>query len=139
MGGLSADVQQVSQALHALADGSLRQAALAASGGALEIARDFAMLTENVQQLDMIKAHGFADKIAARGAEDNWNTFLDLSRTFLSNQLRKDAGSRADALVRWADLWEKVGRAAATAEALNLDRKQVVLTFLMDLRKARLS
>ncbi|EEA96735.1 DNA polymerase III subunit delta' [Pseudovibrio sp. JE062] len=124
------------EALHTLADGSLRQAALAANGGALDIAQEFTGLVETITNLDMIRAHGFADKIAARGAEDAWNTFLELARTFLSNQLRKDASTKPDALVRWADLWEKVGRAASTADALNLDRKQVVLTFLVDLRKA---
>ncbi|SDR02746.1 DNA polymerase III subunit delta' [Pseudovibrio sp. Tun.PSC04-5.I4] len=125
-----------SRALHALADGSLRQAALATNGGALDIAQEFSRLTEMLSNLDMIRVHSFADKVSARGAEDAWNTFLELARTFLSNQLRKDASARPDALVRWADLWEKVGRAASTADALNLDRKQVVLSFLIDLRKA---
>ena len=123
-------------ALHTLADGSLRQAALAANGGALDIAQEFTALVEAVANLDMIRAYSFADKVSARGAEDAWSTFLELARTFLSNQLRKDASSRPDALVRWADLWEKVGRAASIADALNLDRKQVVLSFLIDLRNA---
>ncbi|KZL17711.1 DNA polymerase III subunit tau [Pseudovibrio axinellae] len=127
------------QALHTLADGSLRQAALAINGGALEIAQEFTRLVETAANVDMIRVHSFADKVAGRGAEDAWNTFLELARTFLSNQLRKDASTRPDALVRWADLWEKVGRAAATADALNLDRKQVVLSFLIDLRKAHAS
>ncbi len=123
-------------ALHTLADGSLRQAALAVNGGALEIAQEFTILAETIADLDMIRAHSFADKVAARGAEDIWNTFLELSRTFLSKQLRKDANAKPDALVRWADLWEKMGRAASVADALNLDRKQVVLSFLIDLRAA---
>lgn len=136
LGGLPGGVPQASEALHALADGSLRQALLASSGGALAIAQEFAALTTSLDNLDMIKVHSFADMVSARGAEDAWATFLDLAQSFLSNQLRKDAGTRADALVKWADLWEKVGQAAATADALNLDRKQVVIGFISDLRRA---
>ena len=135
-GGLADGVPQASEALHTLADGSLRQALLASSGNALTIAQEFSTLTALLDNLDMIKVHSFADMVSARGAEDAWATFLDLAQSFLSNQLRKDASTRADALVKWADLWEKVGQAATTANALNLDRKQVVISFLIDLRNA---
>jgi DNA polymerase-3 subunit delta' len=42
----------------------------------------------------------------------------------------------AGSLDRWIELWEKVNRALAEAEALNLDRKQVVLNAFSGLQAA---
>ncbi|WP_068089305.1 DNA polymerase III subunit delta' [Polycladidibacter stylochi] len=118
-----------------LADGSLRQAVMVSQGTALDIASRFEELCSNMLRLDMAQVHGFADLVSGRGAEDAWQTFLDLVRSFLHQQVHKHALEAPSALVRWSELWEKVSRAAADAEALNLDRKQVVLNFFMDLKK----
>ncbi|MHA1153873.1 MAG: DNA polymerase III subunit delta', partial [Alphaproteobacteria bacterium] len=39
-------------------------------------------------------------------------------------------------LVRWPGLWEKTTRRFAGAEGVNLDRKQVVITTLLDVQAA---
>ncbi|MDX5593864.1 DNA polymerase III subunit delta' [Pseudovibrio sp. SPO723] len=123
-----------SEALMAMADGSPRHAMLAIGGEGQEVATRFFQLVSSLPHVDMSEGHRFADLVASRGADDAWATFLDLARSFLSEQVRKDAQHGARSLVRWAEVWEKVGQAAAAADALNLDRKQVVLNFLKDLR-----
>ncbi|MTI17453.1 DNA polymerase III subunit delta' [Rhodobacteraceae bacterium RKSG542] len=123
-------------ALMAMADGSLRQAILTADGPALALSRDFFSMLRNPADIDMRTAHDFADRVAMRGADDNWACFLELVRNYISGQLRKDKTLHAGHLVRWADLWEKVGQTAALTDALNLDRKQAVLTFLFEIRDA---
>ncbi|WP_068312587.1 DNA polymerase III subunit delta' [Polycladidibacter hongkongensis] len=139
---LAAMGEQVPQAgedrrrLTTLADGSLRKALLLCSGSALQLAAEFEALMAHPQQMDFAAAHKFADKVAARGAEDAWETFQDLARNFLSANLRKDTAATASALVTWAQLWEKMGHAVVQADALNLDRKQTVLSFFMDVRSA---
>ncbi len=43
---------------------------------------------------------------------------------------------KAAGLARWAGLWEKTARRFAGAEGVNLDRKQVVITTLLDVQAA---
>jgi len=46
------------------------------------------------------------------------------------------AGAPPAVLAAWAEVWEKVDRAVGRAEALNLDRRQVVLGVFRDLAEA---
>lgn len=133
--GFSPDEAGVySPAVLSMADGCPRHAMLALGGEGREVADRFFGLMQSVPAIDMAEGHRFADLVAARGSDDAWYTFLDLARGFLSDRVRKDAQQGAGSLVRWAEVWEKVSDAAAAADALNLDRKQVVLNFLKDLR-----
>ncbi|WP_310620033.1 DNA polymerase III subunit delta' [Flexibacterium corallicola] len=123
------------KALLTLANGSLRNAFIALESGGLELAAKFNSLTVHLPQLDMREAHSFAEQVSAHGADDLWISFLDLIRNFLSLQVGKGTDMPAKHLVCWTDLWEKVGNAAGATDALNLDRKQVVLSFLIELRE----
>lgn len=109
------------------ADGSLRSALLLMGGEGLAVNRGFLALTDRLPQIDVIKLHAFADLVAARGQSDNWDAFLVVARDWLHKRLTGADLASPSRLVRWTEVWEKMGRAAADAEALNLDKKQVVI------------
>lgn len=121
-----------------LADGSLRRAVELLSGGGIDIAQALHELLDRLPGLDIRAVHKFADMVSARGADDAYRIFLDLLRDWLDSQVRLGAAARnAPArLVRWAEVWEKTNQAASLADALNLDRKQVVLGAFGALAKA---
>jgi len=78
------------------------------------------------------------DEASLRGADDIFELVVDRVRQGISAAMRAGAaaGRPAPALAAWAEVWEKVDRAVGRAEALNLDRKQVVLAIFKDLAEA---
>ncbi|WP_417694708.1 DNA polymerase III subunit delta' [Roseibium sp.] len=132
------DLPQNPKALQDLlkfADGSLRSALGLLSGDGLTINTGFTQLAETAPDIDVGKLHALADLVAARGKDDNWQNFHHVSRQWIHARLRQDVGQTPARLASWADLWEKTNRATADAEALNLDRKQVVLDVFRNLSK----
>ena len=129
----------------ALADGSLRTAILLIEEEGLEQYRDMARLLSGLPRLDAQAMHRFADRVAGRGSEGAYLAFLDHIRGWLARRVRHQAepddgaipaGLTAVPLERWAEVWEKVNHSSDLAEALNLDRKQVVLSIFMTLARA---
>lgn len=117
------------------ADGSLRSALTLLSGDGLAITRGFVGLAAQSPQLDAAALHGLGDLVAGRGQSDNWNSFQHIARSWLHAQMRHRASAGSRELVAWADLWDRTNRAIADSDALNLDRKQVVLDLFFNLGK----
>lgn len=116
-------------------DGSLRSALTLLSGDGLKINRGFTQLADQAPNVDQLTLHDLSDLIAARGRDDNWDAFQHIARQWVHHRMRQEAQGTSSRLVSWADLWEKMGRATADADALNLDRKQVVLDVFQNLSK----
>ncbi|MDJ0930737.1 DNA polymerase III subunit delta' [Breoghania sp.] len=112
-----------------LADGSLRRAIQLLDSGGVEIANGLERLIGQLPEPDLRQIHRFADAVSDRKSEESYRIFLDLLRDWLDRRVREDAASGVTParLVRWSEVWEKANRAATLADALNLDRKQVVL------------
>jgi len=129
-----------------LAEGSLRRAIHLTDGGGMEIYRDLARILENVPDIDVEAMHALATRVAARDADEVFDSFLDALCGWLDRRVRgeeePDDSLRLSPAVRraplesWAQVWEKVRRSSTLAEALNLDRKQAVLSILMTLAHA---
>ncbi|WP_417668569.1 DNA polymerase III subunit delta' [Roseibium sp.] len=115
------------------ADGSLRSALMLLAGDGLAINKGFVALAEQSPDCDIKALHGLADLVAARGQTDNWESFLHIARQWLHARMKSEATQGPARLVSWAQLWEKTNRAAAEVDALNLDRKQVVLDVFRNL------
>lgn len=115
------------------ADGSLRSALTLLSGDALAISKGFVALAQQAPDIDVAALHHLADLISARGQTDNWDTFVHISRQWLHGRMKQDSAKGLARLVSWTDLWEKMNRAVADADALNLDRKQVVIDMFRNL------
>ncbi len=117
------------------ADGSLRSAFTLLSGDGLAITKGFLALTEQTPQVDIAALHGLGDLVAARNQADNWQSFLHVCRMWLHDRLRQASGQNAAALLPLTELWDATNKMAGETEALNLDKKQVVLSFFQRLAK----
>ncbi len=127
--------------LAVLARGSAgRFLTLAASGG---LATDDAVrrALQLLPKVDWPAAHAIAEEMAGAAGEARLEQFYELLLDLLARLVRARAGGPADAadsalaarvipdgaLATFADLWEIIGREKAEAQALNLDRKTLVL------------
>ena len=103
------------------------------------------------EYLESVRA--FADKVARRGADEAYTAFIDLLLQWLARMVRRGAGqplpevvngegavmdrlAAARPLDEWVDVWEKIRRLVARSDAVNLDRKQVVLSIFATLERA---
>jgi len=138
--------QETAAALARLAEGSPGRAMALAEHGGLELYRDMIGLLAGLPELDVRALHALSDKLARRGAEAVHASFMDLLLRWIARVVLAGArGATPDEIVpgegvaarhligaggldRRAALWENISRLAARAEAVNLDRKQVVLS-----------
>lgn len=117
------------------ADGSLRSALTLLAGDGLAITKGFVKLAEQAPRIDVAALHGLGDLVAARNQTDNWEAFVHVARMWLHDRMRGTQASSAGALLPLAELWEQFNQMTAETEALNLDKKQVVLSFFHRLGK----
>jgi DNA polymerase-3 subunit delta' len=146
---------QVSQAVMALGDpwsslGSEIAAAAHRAGGSVKQAlryldKDRFELAESVEGLlsrlplvDWQGVHRLADRIAGSAAVDDFDAVVGALFDWLDSQvhLGAQAGEGADRLAPYAEVWEKVADAVREAEALNLDKRPLVLSIFADLAAA---
>ncbi len=141
--GLAADD---AAALARLGEGSIGRALRLAEIDGLAIYRDIVALLDKLPGGDVAALHRLADRLARPDAETAYCTATDLLVWWIARMVRGGAGAatapdevvpgEADCarrliglagLDRWAEVWEKITRLTAKADAVNLDRKQVVL------------
>ena len=131
------------QALIGLADGSPGRALELAASGSLELYAALIDLIASLPRLDQGKLHALADRMGRAGADEEFRTLAFLLDWWLQSLVRaaiageerlvvaQERGLRqrlsGGGLDRWVEVWEKVRRLFAHADAVNLDRKQVVL------------
>ena len=140
-------------ALVRLADGAPGRAIELAGEGGLDLYRQTAGLLAALPSVDVAGLHTFADKVARRGADEAYAAFIDLLLQWLARMVRRGAGHAAPEVVsgegavmdrlaaarpldEWVDVWEKIRRLVARSDAVNLDRKQVVLSIFATLERA---
>lgn len=154
---LAAEAPEVSAdergALARLAEGSPGRAlALAASGG-LDLYRELSALLAALPNPEAGAVHGLAERLAKPEAEQEYRVAVELLRGFLSRLVRAGGTGTVTAvqseeqslivrlaadvsLERWVEVWEKTGQLVARTDALNLDRRQVVLSVFTALKQA---
>ncbi|MFI5410589.1 DNA polymerase III subunit delta' [Kaistia sp. UC242_56] len=125
--------------------GSLRRAIGFLDEDAAAMGRAFSRVVARFPQFDGPLAHGLGDLVAQRGADEAFANFVDLVFAWLNRRARglpEPDGSpipesvAATPLATWAEVWEKLRQSSAEVEALNLDRKQFVLTTMNILARA---
>lgn len=126
-----------------LADGSPGRALALAEVGGLDTYAEIQAVLQALPKVDFAAVHALGDRLARRGQDAAYHTWMDLFRLALNRLVRLgirpiEAGEESAEqqasrrlltlapLDRWVELWEKVGDLAARAESVNLDRKQVV-------------
>ena len=128
------------EAAVALSGGSVGRALALAEGGAAELSAALGRVFQGLPGLDAASAHALAERLSRPGAEEAFSLFMSLLRDRLAALAKAAATGREDPVARlrpleeWGGLWEKVGRLARLTSALNLDRKQAVLSALLALR-----
>lgn len=129
-----------------LANGRPGRALALAEGDGLSLYRELEQFLEALPELDPARLHPFAEKLSRPAEEQNYRGLIELLTGFIARLIESGAGVFAQGrtasfetplqqrllgvstLERWAELWEKINGLVARADALSLDRRQVVLT-----------
>ncbi|ABS64719.1 ATPase involved in DNA replication [Parvibaculum lavamentivorans DS-1] len=142
------------QPIAQLAEGSAGRALSIAAGGGLGLYKELAGLLAGLPRLDIAAVHAFADKAGRKGADDAYETMIELLTHWLQRLVRTGAGlhpgpdivagegaamarlAAGGSLDRWVEVWEKINQSTARGEALNTDRKLVILNVFSMLEAA---
>jgi DNA polymerase-3 subunit delta' len=126
------------RAAAAAAQGSVREALRRIDGGDRELDASLANLLDRLPDVDWRAVHALADRVAGRDSGEALETLLGSVYDWLGQRVRQGA-ARAEPsrrLAPYAEVWEKVAARAQENEALNLDRRQLVLAVFTDLAAA---
>ena len=141
-------------ALTGLAEGSIGRALDLAEQGGLDLYREMIGLLSAAPRLDIPALHAFADKMARPESDGAWRTLTELLCWWLARLVRAGgtggaglsevvAGESAlmtrllaaAGLERWLEVWEKLRTLFARVDAVNLDRKQALLTAFLTVER----
>ena len=135
-----------------LGEGSIGKALALHQAGGLALYRDLVSLLAELPRLEARKLHSFAARFEKAGSEAGFETCMILLADWIARLVR--AGSQnhlpqailaeeeevarrllaLHSLDRWMQLWEKVRHLTARTDAINLERKQVVITAFLALQ-----
>jgi DNA polymerase-3 subunit delta' len=124
----------------ARSQGSLHDALRLLNGGGVALDSQIRNLLDALPQLDWLAIHALADQITGKNGLADYETLKITVIDWLAAQLiaRAEAEPAAGAtrLAPLAEVWEKVAEAARETEALNLDKRPLVLSIFADLAAA---
>jgi len=138
-------------ALVELAEGSIGHAIELAEQNGLTLHRRLLEILGALPEIKGVQLHEFADAVAGWGREDSFRVIAELMPATLARAIATAArpdGAREGreaalarllarrGLDRWVEVWEKITELFAQADAVNLDRKQVVLNAFFALEEA---
>lgn len=135
-----------------LGEGSIGKALALYEAGGLSLYRELVALLGDLPRLEARKLHSFAGKFERAGNEAAFETSMTLLADWIARLVR--AGSlnqlppailaeeeetarrllALHSLDRWMELWEKVRHLTARTDAINLERKQVVINAFLALQ-----
>ncbi len=139
-------------ALGRLADGSPGRALALADGDGLALYEELVRLMSDLPAVDMPAVHRLGDRFARPEGADAFRLVADLLPRWLEGMVRGAATgafpepvvsgedevmarlARTGGLERWCRVWENVCDLFSATEAVNLDRKQVLLNVFFTLR-----
>ena len=140
-----------------LADGSIGRALALDEEGGIELYRDLLGLLDTLPRLDVARLHAFAERVARDRTGNAFHTVSGLLAWWLHRFVRFSAsggagmrlGAGEEALMRrlvdqgagasldrWLRVWEKMADLFARTDAVNLDRKQIILNAFLALEGA---
>ncbi|MEI9981827.1 MAG: hypothetical protein WDN69_00535 [Aliidongia sp.] len=130
-----------------LGDGSIGRALELQDAGGLMLYKALLDRLGELPQVDIAALHRLADSMAGADAEDAFRTLTELLVDFLARlvtprevlageaELLRRLGGQTR-LDRWIEVWENLRSLFVRADAVNLDRKQVVLDAFFTLEAA---
>ncbi len=130
------------KAIMGLSQGSVGRGLRLLESGGREMHTRLVKLMESLPELNHEAVHMLADEITASGADGSYELFFDLTGEALARIVGHAVTGQgalggethlaerlhgSSALAQMAGLWETIQRAKVEADALNLDRKNLVL------------
>ena len=135
-----------------LADGSAGIALSMAAADGVALYDELSRLLGQLPRVDVRALHQLADRVGRRDADGLFHLFFNLLSAWIDRLVRVGAGAGGTELMatssdletmarlasmasldRWVEVWEKIGQSLARAEALNMDRKVLVINTFSDL------
>ncbi len=131
----AADKATVAQAAER-ASGSVSGALRLLAGRSLDLDREIGRLLNDLPSLDWRAVHQLADQVTGRDNSDDFAMMMVAIVDWIDGVLRREAGRGAGRLAPLAEVWEKAAEAARETEALNLDKRPLILSLFADLAVA---
>ncbi len=119
-----------------LAKGSVRRALRLLDGDRLIFEKRLAGVLNGLPKLDWLGIHSIADKVWLNAGLEDYEATIAAIFEWLGARARACAHLPPARLARYAEAWEKVSDAVRETEALNLDKRPLILSIFADLAAA---
>ena len=93
-------------------------------------------LLERLPSIEWRSVHRLADQVAGRDGDAAFESAMGAVFDWLQNRVRAGGQGGPRRLAPYAEVWEKVAASARETEALNLDRRPLILSIFSDLAAA---
>ena len=120
----------------AQAQGSVQDALRLLAHRGVELGAAVGRLLDRLPAVDWREVHKLADAVAGRDGESAYETALTAIFDWLAATVRGAAQSPPRRLAPYAEVWEKVAQSARETDALNLDKRPLILSIFSDLAAA---
>jgi len=119
-----------------MAMGSVRKALRLLDGERLTFERRLAGMLSGLPRLDWPAIHALADKVWTNAGLEDYEATIAAIFEWLDQRVLTMAEAGPARLARYAEAWEKVSEAVRETEALNLDKRPLILSIFADLAAA---
>ena len=120
----------------AAAGGSVHGALRRLGRGGNDVETGVTTLLDRLPVLEWRAVHRLADQVAGRDGDAAFETAMSAVFDWLQSQVRAGGQGGPRRLAPYAEVWEKVAASARETEALNLDRRPLILSIFSDLAGA---
>jgi DNA polymerase-3 subunit delta' len=116
--------------------GSVREALKRLGGESARLQERIEALLGRLPEVDWRDVHKLADAVSAREQVTEYETVIATVFEWLDDMVVRGAGQGPRRLAPYAEVWEKLGAAVRETEALNLDKRPLILSLFADLANA---
>ena len=120
----------------AASGGSVHGALRRLGRGGNDVETGVTTLLDRLPALEWRAVHRLADQVAGRDGDAAFETAMAAVFDWLQRQVRSGGQGGAPRLAPYAEVWEKIAASARETEALNLDRRPLILSIFSDLAGA---
>jgi DNA polymerase-3 subunit delta' len=126
LGGEAPVVADIEMAAELSGGSPGRALELLGSGGTRTFA-EFHNIATHLPRLDRKQALSLAEKLHLRAADDEFAIFCQLLDEWIAKQARTEAMTGKESALRWAKVHQQLSHSIRQTNALNLDRRQLVM------------
>jgi DNA polymerase-3 subunit delta' len=116
--------------------GSVRDGLRLLGDGGLELAERVEKLMAGLPHVDWAGVFELSDLVCGRDGEDDFGSTIATIYDWLNHYVEARATAPAEQLAPLAEVWDKIAKAVRHAEALNLDKRALLLSIFSDLSAA---